>query len=1105
MKRMAIWLWSGLLISVFACSNVWAQATAQISGTVRDQTGAVLPGVEVTATHIDTGIARTTVTNETGSYVLPSLAIGPYRLEAGLPGFRTFVQTGIVLQVNSNPAINPILEVGQVTEQVEVQANAALVETRTSGVGQVIENQRILELPLNGRNVTDLITLSGAAVSLGGESFGGRDFGGSPRLQIAGGMTTAVGYSLDGADYSNTMSISGLPMPFPDALQEFKVETSGVTAQASKGSGVSAVTKSGTNDVHGDLFEFVRNDLFNARSYFAAKGSTLKRNQFGGTLGGPIRKNKLFFFGGYQGTTVRQDPADLEAFLPTPAMLSGDWTAFASPACNAGRPLTLRAPFVNNRIGPASYSRAALNIVNRVLAAAPTPTNDCGSVRYGIRTPENDWQTVGRIDYQWTEKHSIFGRYTASHLYQRLPFGLTPTNVLTSATEGNDNLIQSFALGDTFLIGANTVNALRFSANRMFNRQLGTNDAAGGKFWTSCDVGINMYCGDTPGRSRLAVTSGFTIGTLHDSKDAVWINAFQINDELGLVRGTHQISLGGSMGLAYSGVRDRYYGTGQFNINGQTTGHGLADLMTGRVSQYTDAAEFYFSTRQWSPRLYATDTWKAAQKLTLTYGLRWDPFLPAISPAGQVANFNYDRFKQGIRSTVFPNAPAGAYYPGDPGFPGKSGARNRWWQFAPRVGLAWDVSGDGRTSVRASYALAYAVVGTHWYETPAQSAPWSNTTSVVNTSLDDPWSVFPGGNPFPLVKGKTFTPFGEFYSTPYDLHNPNTSSWNLSIQRQIGTWLVSAAYLGSQTAHAWYGQSINPATYFSDPTCTLNGVTYTPCSSLTNTSQRRKLYLERPQDGQFIGNASQVDDGGTGNYHGMLLTVQRQAGRNLTINGNYTWSHCLGDLGVDVTSVNNGNNQGYNNLNNRAYDRGDCNGDRRQIFNVTTVAQTPQFANPMLRRIATGWTLSGIYRRLSGSPLTVLAGSDRAMNGILSANGTGIQRGTQILGSAYSDQSGAPFTNWFNRTAFDLPAVGTLGNVGRNSVVGPPTWSFDLALSRGFRFRESQRLEFRAEAFNVTNSFRPGSPNVTLTSAQFGQLRTSFDPRILQFALKYVF
>src|SRR5437867_6578220 len=335
-----------------------AQATAQISGTVKDPSGAVLPGVTVTATQTDTGIVRTTVTNETGLYVLASLPLGPYRLEATLPGFRTFVQTGIVLQVNSSPVINATLEVGQVAQTVEVQANAAQVETRSSGVGQVIEQQRILELPLNGRQVTDLITLSGLAVQTGQSPAYNMRTGVS--ISVAGGMTFGVQYSLDGAAHLDTLDGTGMPLPFPDALQEFRLATS--TQDASRGmhsgAAVNAVTKSGTNAFHGDLFEFVRNNAFNAIDPFAVSDDGLKRNQFGGTIGGPIKKDKVFFFAGYQGTTIRQTPSDSTVFVPTPAMFNGDFTAFASPRCQNNRVISLRPPFVDNRVDPARLPKA---------------------------------------------------------------------------------------------------------------------------------------------------------------------------------------------------------------------------------------------------------------------------------------------------------------------------------------------------------------------------------------------------------------------------------------------------------------------------------------------------------------------------------------------------------------------------------------------------------------------------------------------------------------------------------------------------------------------------------------------------------------------------
>src|ERR1051326_2513375 len=324
MKQVVTFLMVGLFFYCMNCVSAAAQATAQISGTVKDQSGAVLPGVEITATQTGTGQARMTVTNETGAFVLPSLPLGPYRVEATLPGFRTFVQTGVVLQVGSSVTISGVMEVGQVSESVEVQANAAQVETRNVGVSQVIETQRILELPLDGRQVENLITLSRAAVSSGTSNAGGARAVGGQFISVAGGLASGVEYQLDGANHMNYAAGAGNALPFPDALQEFNVRTSGLTADAARGGGVGAVTKAGTNQFHGDAFEFIRNDLFNAHEYFAVGHSTLKRNQFGGVVGGPVIKDKLFFFAGYQGTTLRSDPKNVDAWLPTEQMLAGD-------------------------------------------------------------------------------------------------------------------------------------------------------------------------------------------------------------------------------------------------------------------------------------------------------------------------------------------------------------------------------------------------------------------------------------------------------------------------------------------------------------------------------------------------------------------------------------------------------------------------------------------------------------------------------------------------------------------------------------------------------------------------------------------------------------
>jgi Carboxypeptidase regulatory-like domain/TonB dependent receptor-like, beta-barrel len=1097
MKRMVSGVFSVFLISTITCGTVWAQATAQISGTARDQSGAVLPGVEVTATQTDTGVARTTVTNETGSYVFSNMSLGPYRLEAGLPGFRTFVQTGIVLQVNSSPVINPVLEVGQVSEQVEVQANAALVETRSQGVGQVIENQRILELPLNGRQVTDLITLAGAAVQTQSSR---ANLGGQPFFSIGGGIPFGVDYTLDGANHINFLTGVTMPLPFPDATQEFKVETSGLGATHGSGSAMSAVTKSGTNELHGDLFEFVRNDLFNARQYFATKNSTLKRNQFGGTLGGPIVQNKLFFFGGYQGTIIRQDPANNQSFLPTPAMLAGDWTAFTSPVCNAGRQIALRPPFVNNRIDPAQYSKVATFITAKVLATQDAPPNDCGLVTWGRPSQENDHQFVGKIDYQKSAQHSIFGRLLYSTLKQPNSLSLTK-NLLASGTVGVGHHDHSYTIGDTYLINANTVHAFRLAVNRLASSQV-QND-----FFSWCDAGVvNYNCSFNPTyMGILSITGGFTMGAQFSSDDHWTPTEFLLNDDLSIVHGAHQIAFGVGVthGRMYQG--NHWAAPGNMNFNGSTTSLGMADFLTGKINTLFQGQTNTHVIRQNFVNLYASDSWKATSRLTLNYGVRWEPYLPQTVANGSVYNFDHTRFIQGIKSTAFVNAPAGFYYNGDPGFPSKTGINKQWWHFTPRIGFAWDVNGDGRTSVRASYSYGYAFNSGIWREDTSGSNPWGGRTTITNPpgGLDGPWNGFPGGNPFPYVvdKNAKFTPYGQFLTTRYDLKTPNVYSWNLSLQRQIaGEWLASATYIGARTTHIWTLNPVNPAIFLGLGPCTLAGVQYTACSATTNTDQRRLLSLERPQDGQYIGAMGEFDDGGTQVYHGMLLSLERRA-RGVTFTGNYTLSHCLGSQ-ADINSNGPPADETYTKPNVREFDHGNCDSDRRQLFNMTAVAGTPQFSNPKLRAVASGWRLSGIYRISSGSPLSLLAGTDRALSGVTR------QRGDQILGSVYGDKSGGPNSAYFNTAAVAPQAMGTLGNMGWNSVVGPKTWAFDMALSRTFSLREVTKLEVRAEAFNVTNSFRPGVPGTgftTINNNTFGQIRTALDPRILQFAMKYVF
>jgi hypothetical protein len=628
---------------------------------------ACFPAPPSPATQTDTGFQRSVTTDSAGAYTLTNLPLGPYRLEVMLSGFRSYAQTGITLQVNANPVINVTLSVGQVSETIAVEAAAPLVETRTTGISEVVEQERIVALPLNGRNPVDLIVLAGAAV--GGQlgTATGR-IQGSQGISVAGGQGFGVAYQLDGATHNNPYDNLNLPLPFPDALQEFRVETSALAPQRGghSGASVNAVTKSGTNQLHGDAFEFVRDRRFNATNPFAAVGPNgkrmddgLNRNQFGGTLGGPIRRDRLFFFGAYQGTRTRQVPVDNIAFVPTAAMLAGDFTASASPACNSGRQVALRGPFVNNRVDPSALSRAAVAITGKL----PTTTDPCGRVVYGLSTDSDETQSIGKLDLQLSANHAMFGRYMATTFFQEAP-NAKSSNILTSQTGGQDQLTQSFTYGDTMVLSLRAVNALRFAFNRSSVRRTHV------ETFEAKDVGINTYS-YLPHYSLFTITNAFTLGG--NSKAVFNTNTYQVSDDLTYVRGAHQWGYGATLARWDSFSSANIRSPGVFTFDGQVSGLPLADFLTGNLAQFRQVAPNLLDTSQWYTAVYGQDTWRVSSKVTVNYGARWEPFIPQAIENDYAFVFDPDRFRKNIGSKVFVNAPAGFLYPGDDGFIGRSG------------------------------------------------------------------------------------------------------------------------------------------------------------------------------------------------------------------------------------------------------------------------------------------------------------------------------------------------------------------------------------------------------------------------------------------------
>jgi hypothetical protein len=1099
-----------VLVVLLGATGASAQvgSTAQISGVVSDASGGVLPGADVTAIQTETGFKRSGVTDANGSYTLSNLPIGPYRLETTLQGFRTMVRTGIVLQVNANPVINVTLPLGELSEAITVEAAAPLIETRSLSIGQIIENEQIEELPLNGRNPTELIALAGASVPQGGASSRSmQGANGGQAIAVAGGQSFGVAYLLDGAMHNNPYDNLNLPLPFPDALQEFRVETSSTNANNGMHSGasVNSVTKSGTNLFHGDLFEFVRDARFNATDPFTvltnSDGSRvddgLNRNQFGGTLGGPIRPDRVFFFFGFQGTRTRERPATDFDFVPTAQMLAGDFTTVASAQCQATGARTLSAPFIGNRIDPRLFSPAALRIAEKL----PKTTDPCGRIDYSTAEHQDDRQYIGKVDVQVSPNHSVFGRYILTTMFVPPPQSLTG-NILTSTSGGRDNIAHSLTIGDTRVLSNSTVNAIRFAYNKTDIHR--THSPLG---FSIKDVGINAfsYLDDYMLLSVGGTGGGFNLGGGTENEATFDTPAYQITDDLTLIRGSHQFGLGGSLAywksLSLANVRS----PGVYSFNGTVTGLGLSDFLTGNLQQLVQSAPNTLDMHQWYVGLYALDTWKLGSRATVNFGVRWEPFIAQQLENGAVYNFSMERFLNNQKTTVFSNAPAGLTYPGDPGFPnGNAGMHNKWLQFSPRVGFAWDPMGDGRMSVRTGYSLSYDFVNAQFHLNTAVAPPWGGELRIMfpQGGLDNPFVGTGQSNPFPITfdANAPFPINGPYLAIPPDLESPRQQSWNVSVERQIGNNLaVTASYLGTYSDRMWNVRSINYGVFLGTGPCTLQTPTgpqtFPVCSTQANVDARRKLRLLNFDQGKYYAGFEEHTALGEQKYNALLLRVTRRAANGVSVGANYTLSKCMGHptQGGGTPNV----NSGYTNPDDIDYDYGACGSDRRHIFNLTGTANSPEFDNRLLDTIASGWRLSAIFRATSGPPLTVTVTGDPARTGL------GGQRANAVLDDPYLDRNS--LTRYLNSAAFLQPAVGTYGQQERGWFSGVGSRNIDVSIVRSFRFAQSHRIEARVEAFNAFNWNRWNQPTTNLNSNQFGQITGSADPRVMQFAMKYSF
>src|SRR5881296_3235364 len=727
-----------------------------------------------------------------------------------------------------------------------------------------------------------------------------------------------------------------------------------------------------------------------------------------------------------------------------------------------------------------------------------------------LRTESNqsEHMEIARLDWQASEKNSIFGRFFVTNL--NIPTTFDGSNGLTLNRNGQSDRVYALSIGSTYLISANVVNSFRIGANRQEIPKIPDRFA----IWP--ELGVNApfnpdtepritVAGGNVGAGGAGVGSGGGGNGFNIGGGSAIINTDyggpnpNVSDDISWARGSHQFGFGVSYihtGLNYkSGIN----ATGVMTFNGNITGHGMADFLIGKPITWAQGnVQSYLYNRQEYFGAYVQDSWKATQRLTINYGLRWEPFFAFKNKHGWFDHFDLDLFNQNVHSTVYPNAPAGLIFPGDAQWTWgqKSIAYNRYKIFTPRLGLAWDPKGDGKMSVRASAGIFTDRGALYSMSAMAQDSPFGSVLTVNNPKVDDPWSSYPGGNPLPIYLTKNIMfPASASYVT-YDPHwYPTTvNQFSLSVQRQFGQdWLVSVNYIGNTISHLINEQQINPAVYFFNGTnvCTLpNGMTISgpapvpndptsgrQCSTTGNTNQRRVLNLKNPALGQYYGIISTSYSDGTGNYNAMYVQIQKRVSRGTTVLANYTWSHCISDLW-------NGNpgNTGQSNATpgDRRFDRGSCDDsglqstDQRHVFNLSAVAQVPAFSNNILRRLVSDWQLSPILKVKSGPYFTPNLGTDNLLNG----ETAGYQRPNRVPGvSSYMDHKSVD--GWLNPKAFAVPPPG------------------------------------RAEVFNLPNRLNAGLPIAALNSGTFGKIQQdisgissslySGDQRILQFALKYVF
>jgi hypothetical protein len=1065
---------SALLLSVLASSNSWAQVAASINGAVVDTSQAAVPGVTLALTNTQTGDSRQLVSSEQGFFNFTDLPRGEYIVKLSAQGFRELIIGPVVLTVGQQMTIHPKLEVGSVSETIEVSATPPPVTTSTSSLSELVDSRRIEQLPLNGRNVLQLVSLLPGVVPAGN----GGQFGAvQTTFSVSGGRNVDMNFTLDGGINMNPFYSIPNEYPNPDALQEFSATTRNYSAGFGRGtSAVTAVTRSGTNEFHGTLFEFLRNTDLDSRPFFAAKRSVFKRNQYGGTIGGPIVKNKLFFFASYQGTKARGTPGDVRYLTLNADERTGNFSALPKSITDPNNGGT---PFPGNII-PASRIRPyATTFVGTDLPLPNSGTNFYDFTPVGTKLDQN--QVIVKIDYSVRNNDKLMFRY----YYNDVPQVGQASNVSSTWLDSYPTRFQNWTLGEDHLFSPTLINTFRFTYVRSAFGVIALSPfSLTGLGLPISLANINTGYGLTA-ESVLNMSGYVSADTGAPTRDVT--PTHHITDTVSWIKGRHSLAFGFEFYHNRTNELQNWLSGGNMVFNGSVTGDAAADMLLGKFYSYRQVTGLTSRLRQNLPSFFVQDDVKLSRRLTVNLGLRWEPYFGYVSENSQLMDF-----APGKQSTVFPKAPAGLLFPGDSGLP-SSIIGSRMNNLGPRAGLAWDVRGDGKTSVRAGFGVFWVPMTTGInLNRFTLIQPFTTDLTVLGS---DAYNIFGGppfngASPFPrpnaadlsALKQADFVPTANENSFALPFKTQEDYQWSLSIQQALGNnAVIELNYVGSSSSHMFTTAEGNPAVYI-------------PGQSTVGNTQARRL---DPQIGLINNTLSAL----SANYNSAQIVLNKRYSKGLSVLGSYTFSKALG---IASGSVGAGSN-GPRDPNNYRLDYGALSLNRTHNFITSALWEAPwgKKGSPAWQQfVLGGWELSGIVNAISGAPLTVSSGLDNSLTGIGSDTADLVGAWSLPSGRSKQDRMAA----WFNTAAFKTNAIGTFGTTGFNWLHGPGSWNIDTAVVRNFRVTERKRLQFRCSFYNMFNHPNLGNPNTTVTNAAFGKITSmSNSPRVIEFGLKFSF